>query len=105
MARSFSDSLSSTAPAPAVSSPFGVSLLPERDLCEAAVWRVSLSISADPSLPVDIVALCVIAEMTPLHLERAFHLCQGVSMTEYARREWERQRARGMARPWLIAAI
>ncbi|RBP40517.1 hypothetical protein DES53_108224 [Roseimicrobium gellanilyticum] len=72
---------------------------------QEAVRRVTKAICAEPSLPVDVAALCAIAEMTPLHLERAFHLCHGVSMAEYARHEWESRRTRGMARPWLIAAI
>jgi hypothetical protein len=67
--------------------------------------RVSLAICADPVLPVDMPALCAIAEMTPLHLEQAFFRCYGVSIAEYARHEGSRQRSRGIARPWLIAAI
>lgn len=83
---------------------------------EEAVEQVAWAISEDAVFPLDMGALCTVAGMSPMHLERAFHLCFGVSLKSYAQAEWQKrlqhereQRGGGcgcaVAREWLIAAI
>ncbi|QIF02040.1 hypothetical protein [Roseimicrobium sp. ORNL1] len=93
---------------------------------EEAVEQVAWAISEDAVFPPDMEALCAVAGMSPMHLERAFHLCFGVSLKSYAHTEWQkrlqqerereqrdggcargrdRDREREVAREWLIAAI
>lgn len=87
---------------------------------EDAVEKVASAISEGAVFPLDMDALCAVAGMSPMHLERAFYLGLGVSLTSYAQTEWQKllqrereQRGGGgcggwgreVAREWLIAAI
>lgn len=82
---------------------------------EDAVEKVAWAISEDSMQPLDMEALCALAGMSPMHLERAFHLCLGIALKTYAQTEWQKRLRRdreqrggggyGVAREWLITAI